>query len=68
MEDSQVCFSFIINFRDNKDPEAWDRVLDAFLLAVKRENAGAGGGMHPLGSNNYCEDCRDAREDSEMFG
>lgn len=68
MEDNLVCFSFVIDFKDNTDPESWDRVLDALIDAVERENVGAGGGMHPLGSNKYCEDCRDAREDSETSG
>jgi hypothetical protein len=58
--DNIVCFKFVIDFRGNKDPEAWDRVMDAFIDAVEKEGAGAGGGMHPLGTNkNSCEDCND---------
>ena len=61
MEDNLICFNYIINLKDNKDPEAWWRILDAFINAVERENAGACGGMHPLSSNKYCEACKDAQ-------
>jgi len=60
--DNIVCFKFLVDFRSNKDPEAWDRVMDAFITAVEKENAAAGGGMHPLGSNKQCEDCNDTNE------
>jgi len=60
--DNLVCFRFVIDLRGNKDPEAWDRILDSFINAVVEEGGGSGGGMHALGSNRYCESCDD-RED-----
>lgn len=61
-ESNLVCFKFVIDLKDNKDPEAWDRILDAFIEAVEKEDAVTGGGMHPLGSSKYCEDCNDSKE------
>lgn len=61
-KDNLICFKFVIDLQDNKDPEAWDRILDAFIEAVEKENAVAGGGIHLLGTNEYCEDCNDSEE------
>lgn len=60
--DNIVCFKFVIDFQDNRDPAAWDRVLDAFIDAVEKENAVTGGGLHPIGTNKYCEDCNDTED------
>lgn len=55
-----VCFSFVIDLDDNSDPEAWDRILDAFIAAVEKENGHTGGGMHVTGScEDWCIDCRE---------
>lgn len=59
-----VCFNFVIDLHDNQDHAAWDRILDAFLEAVEKENACAGGGMHPTGSNKHCDICQLATEDA----
>lgn len=61
--DNLICFSFVIDLHDNHDPQAWDRILDAFIDAVEKENACAGGGMHPTGSNKYCDNCREILDD-----
>lgn len=62
-ENETVCFSFVIQFRGEHDEGAWERILDAFIVAVERENAGAGGGMHLTGTNRFCTDCEDFDDD-----
>lgn len=61
-EDNYACFNFLINFKDNEDPEAWYRILEAFIMAVEKEGACTGGGMHALGSVVTCETCKDEQE------
>ncbi|KKN00860.1 hypothetical protein LCGC14_1133580 [marine sediment metagenome] len=53
-ENNIVCFNHVIDFKDNTDPEAWYRILEAFIKAVEKEGASAGGGMHSYGSTKYC--------------
>lgn len=62
--DNLICFNFVIDLHDNHDPDAWDRILDAFIEAVEREGAGAGGGLHPTGTNKYCDICQ-AKDDTD---
>lgn len=59
--DNLACFSYVIDFHDNKDPEAWNRILDAFIDAVEKEGACTGGGMHETSIKNadFCDNCRD---------
>lgn len=54
-----ICFNFVIDLHDNHDPDAWDRILDAFIDAVEKEGACAGGGLHQTGTNKFCDMCRD---------
>jgi hypothetical protein len=61
-EENLICFNFVINLRDNQDPEAWDRILDTFIEAVEKEGGGAGGGVHQTGANPLCEVCREEGE------
>lgn len=63
--DNLICFSFVIDLHENKDPEAWDRILDKFIEAVEAEGACAGGGIHVTRSNKYCDTCRDWEEDDD---
>lgn len=62
--DNLICFNFVIDLHGNRDPGAWDRILDAFIDAVEAEGASAGGGIHPTGSClKWCPDCQDFEED-----
>lgn len=62
--DNLICFNFVIDLHENRDPEAWDRILDAFIAAVEKEGASAGGGLHPTGSSlKWCTGCQDFEED-----
>jgi len=61
--DNLLCFNFVIDLHDNLDPKAWDRILDAFIEAVEKENACAGGGIHPTGTNKYCQLCQEGLDD-----
>lgn len=56
-QENLICFSFVVDLRENRDPEAWDRILDAFIDAVEKEKGGAGGGIHETGTNPMCQDC-----------
>jgi len=63
--DNLICFSFVIDLHENRDPEAWDRILDAFIEAVEEEGGCAGGGIHETGSNPLCDVCRDDFKDDD---
>lgn len=58
-----ICFSFVVDLRENYAPEAWDRILDAFIKAVEKEGGGAGGGIHQTGTNKLCPDCQGVEDD-----
>lgn len=63
-----VHFDHIIVFKEDPEDEAWYRILDAFLEAVEKEGASAGGGMHEYGSvHTCCEEgvtiCQECLED-----
>lgn len=47
-------FDHIIVFKQKPDNEVWNRILDAFMGAVDKEGAYAGGGIHELGSVHTC--------------
>ena len=61
-----ICFNFVIDLHGNQDPDAWDRILDAFLEAVEKEGGGAGGGIHRTGTNKFCDICQDEEDDGEL--
>jgi hypothetical protein len=64
--DNLICFNFVVDLHDNHDPEAWNRILDAFIEAVEKEGACAGGGIHPTGSSlDWCTGCQDFEDDDD---
>lgn len=60
-----ICFTFVIDLHDNRDPEAGHRIMDTFITAVEAEGACAGGGIHRTGTNKYCDICRDEDFDDD---
>ncbi len=56
MEDKEysIHFDHIIVFKEKPSDEAWNRILDAFIDAVEKEEAGTCGGMHEYGSIHAC--------------
>jgi len=56
-EENIICFSFVVDLHENRDPEAWNRLIDAFIDAVEKEGGSAAGGVHQTGTNPMCQDC-----------
>jgi len=49
-----IHFNQIIMFKEKPADKAWDRILDAFIGAVEKENANPSGEMHEYGSVHAC--------------
>ncbi|MBD3261011.1 MAG: hypothetical protein GF334_04915 [Candidatus Altiarchaeales archaeon] len=65
VDDGEIlfCVSGIIDLRENKDPETIDKIIDALVIAVEKEGASFGGGVHPLGAGKkYCDTCKHFEE------